>query len=130
MAAHDPYIIHLNRQLNFRHASDPTIAYIESERLGHDDFEFNSGDPNDPGHHDWNAFDHHYLRYAQVLDTDYENFAILYSCQEGAHYYHPNDKKKHPILDLHDIWKHVKRQSNPTDSHMQTAYEVGRGIVK
>ena len=113
-AAHDPYIIHLNRQLNFRHR-DPSIGYIENEQLRHDDFSFDHADKNHPGHEDYNAFDHHYLRYAQVLDSDYDNFVIVYSCQEGAHYYDPNDKSEDrlPIEDAEDIWKHVKRLPNP-----------------
>lgn len=61
--AHDPYIISMNRQLNFRH-SDPSIAYIESEQLRHDEFHFDHADASHPGHDDYGAFDHHYLRYA------------------------------------------------------------------
>lgn len=29
-------------------------------------------------------FDLQFLRYGQVLDTDYDNYIILYSCQEAA----------------------------------------------
>lgn len=117
--------------MNFRHR-DPSIAYIESEQLRHDEFHFDHADNKHPGHEDYNAFDHHYLRYAQVLDTDYSNFVIVYSCQEGAHYYDPNDKSEDrlPIEDADDIWEHVKRLPNPKDGdkHMRTAYEVGVGI--
>ena len=38
LSAHDPYLMHLGRQLNFRNKADPTIAYIENERIDHDDY--------------------------------------------------------------------------------------------
>lgn len=133
LTAHDPYIVHLNRQLNFRH-SDPTVAYIETERMPNEDFPFGGAGGEGPAPDDFYAFDHHYLRYAQIIDTDYENYMIMYSCQEGAQYFNPGDKgdQAYPIEDLDDIWKHVKRQPNPArgESHMLTAYEVGEGIIQ
>lgn len=136
MIANHPYIVKLNRQLNFR-SSDPTVAYIEHERDPLDDFDYKGGsrsDGNDNSYNDFYAFDHHYLRYAKVLDTDYDNFVIMYSCQEAAEYFDPTDKSDPPvpIMSLEDIWEHVKRVPNPSrgESHMLTSYEVGKGITQ
>ena len=40
LAAQDPYILILNKQLSFRNPNHPSVGYIESERMGHDDFYF------------------------------------------------------------------------------------------
>ena len=124
LAAQEPYVTIFNKQLNFRNKQDPSIGYIEPERMGFDDFSFDEND--EYALHDVGAFESQYLRYAQVLDTDYDNFAIVYSCQEGANYYDKSDEEGHPLYSFHDIWEHSKRKANPDPetSHVLTAYEI------
>ena len=31
-------------------------------------------------------FDKQYLKFNQILDTDYENYLVVYNCQESAEY--------------------------------------------
>lgn len=61
---------------------DPTVASILNTNLHHK-YQYNKIDSDffDPY-----LFDSQFLKYAQVLDTDYENFLLLYSCQEYAEF--------------------------------------------
>jgi len=86
--AHE-YYTSIGRQMNFRHHSDKTIAYLEPYDL-HKPHNYETLQTN----HDFDAnhWDTQYLRFSKVLDTDNENFLIMYSCQESAKYY---DKEHH-----------------------------------
>lgn len=87
-SANEAYHLDIYKKLVFRHPSDKTVGYFESSILSPEDFKF---DPEKPGSShgldDAELFDHKYLRYAQILDTDHENYIVMYSCQEGARYY-------------------------------------------
>jgi len=43
------------------------------------------------------------LRYAQVLDTDYNNYLILYSCYHVAEYYTKTEAKSVPYWDIWEL---------------------------
>ena len=67
-----------------------------------------------------------------MLDTDYDNFVVLYSCQEGANYFHKDDPSKLPLFSLDDIWQNHKRLPNPDheSSHTLTAFETLPELIK
>ena len=54
---------------------------------------FEEPEPLQPGEYDAIAFDQQYLRYMQILDTDYDNYASVYSCVESAEYRDSNTGK-------------------------------------
>ena len=55
-------------------------------------------------HHQFDPylFDSQYLRYTQVLDTDYENFMVLYTCQETGEFWQ-DDRHILPF----EAWHHA-----------------------
>lgn len=48
------------------------------------------------------------MRYAQVLDTDYENYTVVYSCQESAKYY---DKETDQEIPPHAAYQYALSRS-------------------
>ena len=66
-----------------------------------------------------------------MLDTDYENFIVLYSCQESANYYDASDQERWPLIAYDDIWQHTRRLPNPSQdmSHTLTAFEVNTAMM-
>ena len=47
-------------------------------------------------------FESQFLKYTQVLDTDYENYLLLYSCQESAEFL---DKEDYTVPQWY-AWSH------------------------
>lgn len=58
-------------------------------------------------------------RYAQVLDTDYDNFMVLYECFELAHYY---DKSTGKQIPEYEAWDHSKSSNIDFSAWPQTTY--------
>ena len=75
------YWTHEGRMLMFDQ-KDPTVASIMHSKVHHD-YQYNKVDTDsfDPF-----LFDSQFLKYAQILDTDYENYILLYTCQETAEF--------------------------------------------
>ena len=100
------YHIHEGRQLTFDNSSDSTLARIEYSKVHKVDKNHHvENDTFDP-----HLFDSQYLRYAQVLDTDYDNYILLYSCQEINEYF---EAKTHQDIPLDKVWKLAEK--NVTD---------------
>jgi hypothetical protein len=79
----EQYVVRVGRQLNFRHPSDRSVAYLEPHGV-HTPHIHNLTELHHMNELSHDHFDLQFLRYAQVLDTDYDNFVVLYSCQEAA----------------------------------------------
>jgi hypothetical protein len=77
--ADEPYDIRHGRQLNFRHKTDLSVGFYEPHG-SHSNHIKNLTDVAQNRYYDEEHFDLQYLRYAQVLDTDYDNYIVLYSC--------------------------------------------------
>jgi len=65
------------------------------------------------------VFDSQFKRYAQVLDTDYDNFMVLYECFETASYYDKNTGKQMPD---YEAWEHSKSSSIDFKKWPQTSF--------
>ena len=79
----EQYVIRVGRQMNFRHPSDKSIAYLEPHGI-HTPHIHNLTELHNMNELAHDHFDMQFLRYSQVLDTDYDNFVLLYTCQEAA----------------------------------------------
>jgi hypothetical protein len=53
-------------------------------------------------------FDSQFKRYAQVLDTDYDNYAVIYQCFETAGYF---DKETGTRIPDYEAWELSKSSS-------------------
>ena len=99
-------------QWNFEDHKDKSLAYVEHMDFGP------HVDPNMELHryvfdnerkeaaYDPIAFDSQFLRYAQILDTDYLNYMVVYQCLETAHYF---NKETHEKMTGEEAWKEVER---------------------
>lgn len=50
-------------------------------------------------------FDSQFVKYFQILDTDYNNYLVLYYCDSAAEY---KDKESGLSLNATEVWKHKK----------------------
>jgi len=69
--------------MNFRVPDDASAAIMEP---GFVQVVNELKTPDDPDKFSEHKWDNMYLRYMQVLDTDYKNYMVMYSCQENAEY--------------------------------------------
>ena len=84
-ASNDIYYVNQGMQINFRHPSDPSISFLEYHHLGLHEEEGLSEEDDEHVHiFDPYLFDSQFLRYNQVIDTDYIDYFVLYTCQESA----------------------------------------------
>jgi len=69
--AAETYYFNLGLEIQFRH-TNPYIAFIDNVTLKEDKSE----------NTDFNAheFDRQFMKYLHVLDTDFEEYMIVYSC--------------------------------------------------
>ena len=72
-----------------------------------------------------NVFDSQFKRYAQVLDTDYNNFMVLYECFETAHYYDTKTGKQIPD---YEAWEAAKSSSIDFKKWPQTSFVYGDDV--
>jgi len=86
----------LHRDHNLSEHEDPNV-----KEHGH-------GDMNRPEFYNEHSFDAQFKRYAQVLDTDYDNFAVLYECFETAEYYNAETNERMPD---YEAWEHTLSSS-------------------
>jgi len=90
------YWINEGRVINFDH-EDPTIAslqYASVHEANHTHLVEN--DQFDPY-----VFNSQFMKYVQVLDTDYDNYILLYSCQENAEF---REMEGGAELSPEDVW--------------------------
>ena len=103
-AAHDQYYVSMGMQLHFRNRLDKTIGYLEYSELDLDYDHPENYDENQEAEQisfDPYVFDSQYLRYVQVLDTDYDNYFVMYACQEIARIV---DKESGEEITPHEAW--------------------------
>jgi len=79
------YLIDVNKQWFWRHPNDTSVAYHKERKP--DNFK-----PRKSGY-DVFEWDSQFLRYSQIIDTDYKNYIVLYSCYEIAEFYHKEGAK-------------------------------------
>lgn len=95
------YLLDINRFLEFSHKSDPTIGYVRTERQKEtrteEQITANAFDP-------W-LFEQQFLRYGQVVDTDYDNYFIFWSCWEIAEWY---TREKVESVSAKKVWDMTK----------------------
>jgi hypothetical protein len=60
------------------------------------------------GYFNEHVFDSQFKRYAQVLDTDYDNYMVLYQCFETAQYF---DKESGVRIPNYEAWENSKSSS-------------------
>jgi hypothetical protein len=56
------------------------------------------------------VFDQQFERYMQVLDTDYDNYLVMYQCLETAHYFDLSTGYRIPEWEAHE--KVTKKSEN------------------
>ena len=97
------YFINEGYKLHFNNLHDKSIADI---------FDFNAEitpkDKNDPND---------FIRYSQVLDTDYDNFLVLYQCFEIAEY---RDQLTHRPISLKEL--QLKSSLSPLEFKVPKGY--------
>ena len=94
--AEDPsesYNVREGMQINFAYGHtqenlDTSIGIIEHHYWGEYDVELSEFNHNGKKEEQFDPFlwDSQFQRYAQVLDTDYDNYMVLYECLESAYY--------------------------------------------
>lgn len=100
-------------QLQFKDEKDKSVAHILHRDMNlseHEDenvFEHKHEDDKESYFNTY-VFDSQFKRYGQVLDTDYDNYMVLYECFETAHYY---DVQSGKLITRDDAWEHSKSSS-------------------
>ena len=75
-------------------------------------------------------FESQFLRYSQVLDTDYDNFLVLYTCQEAADFAlkeTPDKLLGYAEAYMHHSKKHL-HNVEAEHKHTRTSYEFKDSI--
>ena len=85
-------------EIHFVH-ENPTIGYMENIRL------IDKNVDNEKGEFNAFTFDQQYLKYMQILDSDFENFVVMYTCIEQAFY---KSKKTGKKLTDKEVWNQRK----------------------
>lgn len=111
-------------QLDFVDEHDRSIARVlhrDQNLVEHEDENVQEHTHEDKREEFFNnyVFDAQFKRYAQVLDTDYDNFMVLYECFETAQYY---DTKQGKQIPDYEAWEHAKSSSIDFNSWPQTAF--------
>jgi len=99
--------------LDFGH-EDGSIAFLENSKLAN---------PSDMQDDQFNPklFDSQYLKYVQVLLSDFENYMVMYFCEESAEY---RSKAKKRSLSAEEVWKaKVGIQENPKGSETAISFQ-------
>ena len=102
---HQDYFIYEGRQLTFNTEGDLSIARLEYQKV----HEANHAHSVQTDTFDPYVFDSQYTRYFQVLDTDYDNYMLVYSCQEINEYHNLESGAN---VAPHDAWKFAEKKLN------------------
>lgn len=110
--------------MNFRHPSDKSIAYLEPHGI-HTPHIHNLTELHNMNELAHDHFDMQFLRYSQVLDTDYDNFVLLYTCQEAADFALKEQPDK--LIGYVEAYQHHKAKHmhnvEAEHKHTRTSYE-------
>ena len=105
--------------LDFGHPKDATIAYLENSLLA------NPADMQDDKFNP-KIFDSQYLKYAQVLLSDFENYMVVYFCEESAQY---RSKSRKRSLSPQDVWKtKLGIEENPKGSEAVVSFQFDKDV--
>jgi len=78
------FLIDQTRDLEFSFKDDPTVAYIR-RALTPDDEEYVA--KLQPEEYNVYEFAKQFMQWGQVVDTDYENYFVFWSCWESGEWY-------------------------------------------
>lgn len=107
------YHVYNGLQLKFTHPSDKSVAFVDHRDVdleNHPNVKAHGHDGELETEFDAHVFDSQFKRYAQVFDTDYDNYMVMYQCFETAHFY---DKETGKRIPGYEAW--LKAKSSAVD---------------
>lgn len=109
------YLVDMARDLRWSYKNDSSIAYIRRAK---------NPDYKEKEKHEFDeyVYEQQFLRWAQVVDTDYDNYLVLWHCWEHAEYY---DTAKAKTIPPSQIWKETGGGKRlPKGSHTPVEFEL------
>ena len=106
------YHVYNGFQLHFKDTKDKSVAHLVHRDVNlktHGDEEIKEHG-HDGEKEEWfneHLFDSQFKRYAQVLDTDYDNYAVIYQCFETAQYFDKTGAR----IPNYEAFEHAKSTS-------------------
>lgn len=97
--------------MNFGHGGDGSVGFLEHIDLIHGR---HPGSISNAHEYDPSTFDSQYTRYAQILDSDFANYVVLYQCLETAEYI---DTKTQQAINGADAFAHTTAQALDFSKH-------------